>query len=54
MSDPVGPAGTEQASPCCAAIAELRRRAEQRTAQHTEADGGEGLGASSPDPARDA
>jgi hypothetical protein len=50
MSDSVGPAGAEQASPCCAAIAELRQRAEQRR----EADGGEGLGTSSPDPARDA
>ncbi|MFC9548511.1 hypothetical protein ACFTXK_28335 [Streptomyces sp. NPDC056956] len=54
MSDFVGPTGAEQASPCCAAIAELRRRAEQRTAQRTEADGGEGLGTSSPDPARNA
>ncbi|MFC9162141.1 hypothetical protein ACFTZ8_15100 [Streptomyces fungicidicus] len=54
MSDSVGPAGAEQAGPCCAAIAELRRRAEQRTAQRTGADGGEGLGASSPDSARDA
>jgi hypothetical protein len=54
MSDPVGPAGAEQTSPCCAAIAELRRRAEQRTTQRTEADGAEGLGTSSPDPTRDA
>ncbi|MFG3661084.1 hypothetical protein [Streptomyces sp. NPDC047706] len=54
MSDPVGPAGAEQTSPCCAAIAELRQRAEQRTAQRMQADGGEDLAVSSPDPARDA
>ena len=50
MSDPAGLAGAEQTSSCCAAIAELRQRAEQRK----EADSGEGLGTSSPDPARDA
>ncbi|CAM5594614.1 hypothetical protein [Streptomyces hirsutus] len=52
MSELVG-AGAEQAGPCCAAIAELRRRAEQRTEQHMQAGGGEDLVAPSPDLAHD-
>jgi hypothetical protein len=54
MSDPAGPAGAEQASPCCAAIAELQQRAARRTARHIQADSGEDPVTSSPDPARDA
>ncbi|MFD3625188.1 hypothetical protein [Streptomyces sp. NPDC058698] len=54
MSDPADPAGADQTSSCCAAIAELRQRAEQRATQHTQADGSEDTGTFSPDPVRDA
>ncbi|MEU2900749.1 hypothetical protein ABZ690_32430 [Streptomyces sp. NPDC006967] len=54
MSEPAGPAGAEQSSSCCAAIAALRQRAEQRTEQPVEADSGEDLVPSSPGTARDA
>ncbi|WP_415942019.1 hypothetical protein [Streptomyces sp. 067-1] len=51
MSELAGPAGAEQTSSCCAAIAAWRQRAEQRTEQHVS---GEGLMTPSPDAARDA
>ncbi|AJE83595.1 hypothetical protein ABZ929_05395 [Streptomyces physcomitrii] len=54
MSDSADLSGAEQASPCCAAIAELRLRVEQRGEQRMQEDGGEDLVASSSDPVRDA
>ncbi|MEW1996962.1 hypothetical protein ACFWFH_32595 [Streptomyces coelicoflavus] len=54
MSELAGPAGAEQTSSCCAAIAAWRQRAEQRTEQHVQVDSGEGLVTPSPDAARDA
>ncbi|MFB6551685.1 hypothetical protein [Streptomyces sp. NPDC056405] len=54
MSDLADVDGAEQAGSCCAAITELRRRAAQRTEQHTQADDSEDLTASSPAPTSNA
>ncbi|WP_230193477.1 hypothetical protein [Streptomyces coriariae] len=56
MSDSaVNPVGADQsASPCCAAIAELQRRAQQRAEQRTQEAGDEASPTASPEPARDA
>ncbi|MES5824954.1 hypothetical protein [Streptomyces sp. RG80] len=49
------PAADEQSeSPCCAAIAELQRRARQRAEQRLQADGDEASPTAPPEPARDA
>lgn len=53
MSDSVG-LDAEQAGSCCAAIAEFRRRAAERSEQHKQADTAEDPAASSSDPTRDA
>ncbi|MDQ0601968.1 hypothetical protein QF037_006313 [Streptomyces canus] len=56
MSDSAGnPAADEQSeSPCCAAIAELQRRARQRAEQRLQADGDEASPTAPSKPARDA
>jgi hypothetical protein len=55
MSDSVGnPAAEQSASPCCAAIAELQRRVQQRAEQRLQADGDDASPAAPPEPARDA
>ncbi|MEU4980255.1 hypothetical protein [Streptomyces sp. NPDC021969] len=53
MSDSIG-LDAEQTGSCCAAIAELRRRAAERSEQHKQADTAADLAASSSDPTRDA
>ncbi|WP_179232228.1 hypothetical protein [Streptomyces sp. CS159] len=53
MSESIG-LDAEQTGSCCAAIAEFRRRAAERSEQHKQADTAEDLAASSSDPTRDA
>jgi|UPI000376F06F hypothetical protein len=53
MSDPAAdPGAAGPTSPCCAAIAEMQRRARQRKEQHDQAETDVPSGAPSPDPQR--
>ncbi|AUH43395.1 hypothetical protein CXR04_27415 [Streptomyces sp. CMB-StM0423] len=53
MSDPAADTGASgPTSPCCAAMAEMQRRARQRKEQHDQAENDVASGTPSPEPKR--